>query len=385
MDTIDRRMILGAAGLAGVAAMTKLAGAGPLTPPPGPVGPTGQTLDDIYHRIARTDVGVAEPRIPVQSLPGGGTALHVISEPGCYCLTQDVQGVAGKDGIEVIADDVWLDLGGFALLGAPGALSGVTIAPGVRRVHIVSGRIVGWPLGDGVAAPQAEQISVESVTAQSNVAGINLGARSLVRNCRGVGNGFSAFIVRAGSLIENCESAANGSFDVNYHGGAFCFNGGSSVRGLRSIADAVGVRVEDTGVVSGCRVMGATSWGMRVGSRVNVCDNDFISVQNGIEAFAQSVIEGNRLSGCNGLGLVIRSSQGFNRVDNNRLVETNVGVVIESPSIRNLVTRNSVQTYSGAAYALSAGTSHGPIVDLTGAGDISSIPGANHPWANFIY
>lgn len=38
-----------------------------------------------------------------------------------------------------------------------------------------------------------------------------------------------------------------------------------------------------------------------------------------------------------------------------------------------------------AAYDIPAGNSYGPIIDATGAGDLSAVPGADHPWANFLY
>ena len=55
--------------------------------------------------------------IEVNSLPGDGNAVFVISQPGSYCLESNVVGVAGKNGIRIDADNVTLDLAGFAVLG----------------------------------------------------------------------------------------------------------------------------------------------------------------------------------------------------------------------------------------------------------------------------
>ena len=49
--------------------------------------------------------------------PGDATAEFVISQPGSYCLANNIVGESGKSGIRIDADSVTLDLGGFAMLG----------------------------------------------------------------------------------------------------------------------------------------------------------------------------------------------------------------------------------------------------------------------------
>jgi hypothetical protein len=65
--------------------------------------------------------------IEVNSLPGDGTAVFVINQPGSYCLGSNVVGVAGKNGIRIDADNVTLDLAGFAVLGVGNSLNGILI------------------------------------------------------------------------------------------------------------------------------------------------------------------------------------------------------------------------------------------------------------------
>lgn len=105
--------------------------AGPLSPPAGPPSPTMKTLDQI------------EPRRVLSSLPSSATAQFSITEPGQYYLTEDVSCPSGKSCIEVVCPgDVSIDLNGFSLVGAPGALDGIS-CPGP------AGSAPGTPGGGG--------------------------------------------------------------------------------------------------------------------------------------------------------------------------------------------------------------------------------------------
>ena len=101
--------------------------AGPLDPPAGPVASTGRFGP-------RTEVNEA-------NTPGGSSSLFRITQPGSYYLGGNITGVAGKNGIEIDADEVTLDLNGFALLGVAGSLDGVIAqAPGK---HEIARRVAG--------------------------------------------------------------------------------------------------------------------------------------------------------------------------------------------------------------------------------------------------
>ena len=85
--------------------------------PPGPPGPAMKTLEQI------------EPRVPISSLP------FSITGPGSYYLTTNLTGAAGQNGIVVQADNVTLDLNGFALIGASGSSNGiVALSPDRKSV-----------------------------------------------------------------------------------------------------------------------------------------------------------------------------------------------------------------------------------------------------------
>src|SRR5512140_3727743 len=104
---IDRRLLLTGMGIAGAGALVRATRAEALVKQPR-VRPR-----DIYDKIARTDAGIAEARTPVQSLLPSATAQYVISAPGVYYLTANINGVAGLAAIEIQADNVELECDGF--------------------------------------------------------------------------------------------------------------------------------------------------------------------------------------------------------------------------------------------------------------------------------
>lgn len=91
---------------------------GPLPPPAGPPVASMKTLDQVEARIPLT----------ATTAPGNANGVHVITTSGSYYLTGDVQGVAGKDGIVVEANNVTLDLNGYTLKGIAGSLNGIGIS-----------------------------------------------------------------------------------------------------------------------------------------------------------------------------------------------------------------------------------------------------------------
>src|SRR6266576_5900252 len=104
--------------------------------------------------------------IEVNSLPGDGTAVFVISQPGSYCLGSNVVGVAGKNGIKIDADNVTLDLAGFGVLGVGGSLSGILIN---NHFHIVvrNGSISGWG-GHGLDGTAGSLARIEDLRTDAN-------------------------------------------------------------------------------------------------------------------------------------------------------------------------------------------------------------------------
>src|SRR5207237_8142921 len=135
-----RRLLSAGLGLTGAAALARVARA---LPPPRPAS-TGTSLQDVYDKIARTDAGFGEARIPVESLPGSATAQYVIGAPGVYYLTGNITGVAGKAAIEVQSDHVEIESDGFTIFGGPGTLACIKSPRAQRGIGIYDAGFKGW-------------------------------------------------------------------------------------------------------------------------------------------------------------------------------------------------------------------------------------------------
>jgi parallel beta-helix repeat protein len=95
--------------------------------------------------------------------PGGGIFNFIIANSGSYYLTTNLVGSSGKDGIEINANDVTLDLNGFSMTGSSGSATAILVPPGTNVV-VRHGTIIGWVNGVLVFANNAviEDLQVSS-------------------------------------------------------------------------------------------------------------------------------------------------------------------------------------------------------------------------------
>ncbi|MBL8885542.1 MAG: right-handed parallel beta-helix repeat-containing protein [Phycisphaerales bacterium] len=353
-DALDRRVLLGAlGGAAGIAVMSKIAQGGPLNPPAGPIAPTGKTVQEIYDKIARTDLGLAEARIPVQSLPGSPTATHVISQSGSYYLTGNILGVAGKNGIEITADDVSLDLCGYSMIGGGSSLSGVLATSATASLRLCDGKLTGW--GQRGVHTQALRAAVlcDLIGANNGDDGFFLGNNHVCRNCIAVGNGHFGFVSQENASYFGCAARQNGfgGFDAAFGSCVeSCVAENNSFEGIRAAFE----------------------------SRIANCEFSFNGTA-GINVSSNCLVEHNM---CTGNQTGIRVEGSAVRVDSNNCVGGGTGILATSGG--NLFLRNSSRA-APTAFNFASGNAYGPIVNVAGVGDIGGVTNANHPWANFIY
>jgi len=311
-------------------------------------------VQEIYDKIARTDVGLAEPRIPVQSLPGSATALHVISQPGSYYLTGNIEGVAGKNGIEIRTSNVTLDLYGHTLIGN-GGVNGVVCDQGAGNVRVHNGHSTGWSQW-GIDLQGLDgngwRTAVEDVHADFNGSGGIRVRYGRVARCFTWGNsnnGIEAFI----TVIEDCICVANTS------------------NGIWAGFSSTVQRCSCTGNGDGYFIYGGASL------LDSVADNN---IGTGIGVGHECLVAG-CVTRLNERGIYIVNDK--NRIERNNVVSASAhGILVGG--VNNIVLSNTVRG-DGGAYSINPGNSNGPIVNVAGVGDITSVPNANHPWANFIY
>ena len=252
--SLARKTLSALALVLAVAPTTALA-QGSLTPS-GVPAPTMKTLDQV------------EARVPIDTAhtPGDAGNLFIISQPGSYYLTGNINGVSGKNGIAVLANNVTINFNGFALVGVPGSFSGVSVSgAGVTNLAVRNGSVRDWPF-DGVSAFNA--------------------ANSRFKEVETNGNGFWGMRIGLGCTIESCHAFANGSAST-VTGGFFLRFGSRVINCVVEANTRYGIVTDD-----GCSVSGCTAEDTVVGGA----------------GIAQGIVTGN---GCSVLACLARSNAGI--------------------------------------------------------------------------
>lgn len=277
-----------------VAAGTALAG--PLSPPAGPISSTYKTLTEI------------EPRTALSSVP------FTITQPGSYYLTGNMTLAANQVGIEVLADNVTVDLNGFAIDGGGVSEDGVRVgASGVggrKNVVIKNGTIRGTAK-DGIDAFASTNVRVENVSVDTATGGTGIitGKNAVISNCV-VRNTGAGVVVGSDSIIS--DSISDGSTGQ----AGFVAGDNSTVRNCIAANGKSGIRVGKNSLVESCTARSnygngpEDGTGIRVGpwSRVIDCvahDNRGFVDPSGSASTGGSgffVEQGGSVSGCNASG-----------------------------------------------------------------------------------
>ncbi|MHC4463985.1 MAG: NosD domain-containing protein [Planctomycetota bacterium] len=365
MERNRTRIVVSVLALAGLLGLAMFAMAGSHTPPPGPPGPTMKTLDEV------------EPRIPIPASPTP-TSTFVVSEPGSYYLTGDRH--ASGTGIRIDANDVTIDLMGYALIG-PDTFGSDGIA-----------------MEDVLFEGTRRNVEIRNGTVRDFSKGINsLGGTGLrVVNVRLVSNGYGVRLWGSGHLVKDCTAIDNGDDGIRVAND--CIVTGNVINGNGSALTTEGV---------GCTITGNTAFGNMGGfwvDRCTVTGNTLVQNWTGINA-NQSIVSGNTLIGNAFGGILVdgdctvtanncdrngvdQASAGIwvsgsgNRVEANNLTNNDLGIEVSGTG--NIIIKNTASG-NGTNYNIAASNSYGPIVNVAAVGDITGTTGANHPCVNFEF
>lgn len=265
--------------------------AGPLNPPAGPVASTPGP----------------EPRIAINvtNTPGDNDATpstFKITQPGSYYLNCNLVAESGKDGIEIAASNVTIDLNGFTLSGV-NSNSGIVAQQALRGLVIRNG-VVSLGFTDrgirlrGQTADQSPTGStIEDLTINSGVeAAIDVGASNRIVSV--VIDGASSGIYAGSSnVIRDCVIRVGTT--------GMSVDGGSTIEGVTVRAGDTGISVGGRGtVVRACTVTEASigiSVSNGVGDEGAVIQNCTVSSFSNLGIAANGIgaarVDGNTVSG----------------------------------------------------------------------------------------
>lgn len=356
-------LFLAAAGLLALnAPFTSCLGQGNLNPP-GLPNPTMKSLDQIE---ARTIVNS-------NNTPGDAFSIFKITNSGAYYLTANIAGASGMHGITIAAQNVALDLNGFSIIGVPGSLNGISATNGGAAGLLVrNGTICNWGLsgidtlvqpGNNPGAPGAVFEHLRLLTNDTSftgggVAGLRTSS-AVVSRCTAIGNDGYGINALSSSIV-NCTA--------NYGDQGFGATSGSTLENCTADFDSNGVDLGDSSAVN-CTLFANTSFGFFVRNNSRVAGN---------------LVDGNGIGGT--IGVYVEGNTGRDTVDGNIVVNNGgAGITLTNTGVSgNLVIRNTARG-NGTNYLMGTGNSYGPIVNISGVGDISSNTNSSHPWANFSY
>ena len=394
-----------------LAASAGLCLAGPLAPPAGPVASTPGP----------------EPRIAINATntPGDNDATpstFKITQPGSYYLASNLVGAAGKDGIEIAASNVTIDLNGFTLSGinsnsgivAQQALHGLVIRNGVVSLGFTDRgiRLRGQTTDQSPLGSTIEDITINSgveaaidVGASNRIAsvvidgassGIYAGSSNVIRDCV-IRVGTTGMSVDEGSTIESVTVRA-GDTGISVGGR------GSVVRDCTVTEAAIGISVSNSVGTDGCLIQNCTLssfsnlgivasgiGGARLDGNTVSGDpskNPTAGIWGGDQVqVTNNVVRNIRSSGGLSVGVLIQGLNGRANVRGNTVVNCDKG--IKATMGGNAIYSNEL-TQNTKQFELAAGNRVGPISTGTLSPQIDGNTGGNgmgstDPTANLLY
>ena len=378
-----------------------------LAPPAGTPGPTMKTLDQVEARII----------VNATNTPGDATNAFKITTSGSYYLTGNIIiSLTGMNGIQIAADDVSLDLNGFAIVGLGGLTNGITVLGTRHNLRIHNGIIKNWPgygieankdsgnyaeqsefdrlrlysngiagihcrgydtftevradsCGNGIQTGQGCRLFACSAT-NSGGAGFNLGKSNVITASDATFNGGVGIQTSDGCTIVDCAAGSNQGAGISVGISCLVKNCGASLNSGAGIVTAVtahGSSIVDC--VAGVNGTATNAGGISVADHMTVvrCTAEK-NKGPGIAVTGDSLVQENQCSGNTGDG--IKATGSINRIDGNH-TNYNSGYGINAGS--DWVVRNtSSNNFAGQFNPLS-----GPDI-----GPIQTASTATNPFAN---
>jgi parallel beta-helix repeat protein len=362
--------------------------------PPGAPGATFKTLNQI------------ESRTIINSIP------YTINQSGSYYLISNLyHSVNLGDGITINADEVDLDLNGYALYGGKrtGVRSddGIVVLGSQTNLHIYNGSVVGWD-GDGINAFNADFSIFENLrVSQNDGDGLVADFNCIISQCTAYRNGLDGLEGNDGTVIKGCSAGWNGDNGIQTSEGCTVVNCASSYNKEDGFDVAVGTTIShctatDNGTPTGNY---PTGFGFDIarGGQAIAC-TAYDNVSNGFD-MASACILRDCISSLNsghgvrtfGNSYITHCKFHENDFDGIRISSTDCHVSdnqctdndkwgIRVTSSGSFIVRN---TCAGnlTNFSIHVNSTFGPIVNVTGVGDISKsgVANADHPLANFEY
>lgn len=379
--------------------------AGPLAPPAGAVAPTMKTIQQ------------AEPRTPLtaETTPGDAAATFVITAPGSYYLTADLNGQDAKTGIRVEAHRVTIDLNGFSIWNAKyGVLANnrdnVTVRNGViqnvdfdavsltgsfARIEDVQVIVTG---GNGFTIGDLGYIA-RSLVYQANQTGVRAGPVARIVETTCLGNLGKGFELDSRATLTECNASSNvkhGFLVGSYTRMDRCVASDNSGAGVYAIGTTNitldtcevnrngdgGIRLGDHATVRNSTASHNNGWGMSLGAYA-VADHNQANdnAVHGITIQAESVATHNTCNrnGTNGDGAGISASWTSCRIEDNHLNYNDYGVYCTGSDI--IIVRNSARGNTSGNFSVTPGNELAPVITNPGSNAFATAT----PWSNFAY
>jgi hypothetical protein len=329
---------------------------------------TGSTLDadllDGMHASEVIDAAINAVRTPIDSLP------YTINQPGSYYITGNLDGSGG--GINISADDVTLDLMGFALDGGGVNDKGIDIQSIRDNVTIRNGTVTNF--GQlGIVQSYSAGGTTSSNTRILNMrvidngalavyhAGISINAtNALVSGCTVSGHPGNGISVSATGIVRNNLTYGNGRAGIFGGGlivGNVVNNNGGGGSATYSGIDASHAIIRDN-VVKDNQYSGISGGTLLVERNVVESNNLLDDVNEaGIHAQGDSRVAGNTLSANKQNGILV-SGRG-NAIIDNHITATNPGngikFSISGNYYRDNTARGNATDFNLGAYTITDG------------------------------